>query len=66
MKNELKQCNCQVTLPLFEYNKMVEYIKKLENAVGKSCSNCVGCENEINQLGNGACDSWVWNGETND
>ena len=65
LKYELKPCNFQITLPTPEYNKMVEYIKKLENAVGIHCGNCVGCEaydeSVINGLEKG-CDSWVWNG----
>ena len=66
MKIDPKSCTCTITLPTSEYNKMVEYIKKLENAVGKICKNCIGCELEDNTrmklFENGTCDSWVWNG----
>jgi len=59
-----KPCTCTITLPTPEYNKMVEYIKKLENAVGKSCSNCVGCErvdtSQVKRVIETDCDSWTW------
>jgi len=68
MKIEPKSCTCTITLPTSEYNKMVEYIKKLEDAVGKSCGNCVGCEYDDGTYTRRSlskdrvkCDSWIWN-----
>ena len=60
-----KPCTCTITLPTPEYNKMVEYIKKLENAVGRHCGNCIGktcpdmCRYE--KMNDNVCDNWIWN-----
>ena len=61
MTHTPKPCTCTITLPTPEYNKMVEYIKKLENAVGKACYTCIGCENEPS-VAKTDCDNWIWNG----
>ena len=61
-----KPCTCTITLPTPEYNKMVEYIKKLENAI-KNCDNCIGCEAiDDSVITNSPCSSWVWNGVGNE
>ena len=58
MNVELKPCACQATLSLIDYNRMAEYIKRLETRIGRTCETCIGCEITEGRPDHD-CSSWI-------
>ena len=61
-------CTCEQRLTTAKWNEVVDYVQRLEKAVGKSCMNCTGVNNCLHSRRSCRCESvicdlWTWNGE---
>jgi len=62
MRLHFKKCHCTFTMTNDEWNDLITYIRKLENAIGRTCANCIGCE-VPKDIHVNPCDSWIWRGK---